>query len=113
MSTLLSLAALAALALATFEANNDTEKVFATPDGNIFLSENYARNHARQEKLAVFTITRAEALATKEDEGEADGDSDAGTPGGEDGAPAADAPAPADKPKAKKVAPAANATTTA
>ena len=74
MSALLSLAALAALSLATFQANTDLQKVYATADGNIFTSENYAINHGRQEKLTVYPITRAEAEATATEASAAEGD---------------------------------------
>lgn len=113
MSKLLSLAALTALAAATFEKNTDIAKVFATADGNIFLpsSENYAINHGRQEKLTVYTITRAQAAEAKasgategekNDQGEGGADSSqAPADGGKD----ADAPT---APKTKK-APAGDA----
>lgn len=111
MSALLSLAALAALALPTFQANTDLQKVYATADSNIFISENFAINHGRQEKLTVYPITRAEAEATATQATAAEG-GDENDGDGHDGdkapadppAPAATTPAAPAAPKPKKTA---------
>jgi hypothetical protein len=117
VSHLLPLVALALLAHQTFTDHPDIDKVYGTADGNIFLpsSENAARNHSKQEKLDLHTITRSEseqAFADSlddepdfEDEDEPDFE-DEDEPDFEDEPEATDE-APAAEPKATDEAPAA------
>lgn len=58
---------LKALAVKALKENPDTEKVYVTEDGQVFISENYANLHAKQnatgKKQALYDYNRSEILA--------------------------------------------------
>lgn len=50
-----------------FMTENKESRVFATADGQLFLTKNYRDLHARSKKLEVFTFVAQEAAETKKE----------------------------------------------